>query len=150
MRWVFLLIWLLIFITFNTLLFMAMAPGTPWLLVAFNLAAIALLTLWYYGYFTSGPRRYRGFAVAAAMFVLIVAVDMLLRGWEAWRADSCEEFFSHRRMGLFQEWVRVVQSQHQCQALGAACALLGGVMLVTSLYLLWVQLFRLRLKPWCS
>lgn len=150
MRWVFLLLWLLVFGAFNVLLFMTMAPGTPWLLTAFNLAAIAVLILWFYGYFTSGRRRYRGFAVAGGLFILIVAVDMLLRGLQAWSSDSCEVFFSHRRLGLFQELLRMVQEEGQCQLLGACCAVLGVGLLLASLYLFWVQLYRLRLKPWCS
>ncbi|WPP00803.1 hypothetical protein SFA35_05360 [Pseudomonas sp. HR96] len=150
MRWVFLLLWLTVFGAFNLLLFMAMAPGTPWLLTAFNLAAIALLILWFYGYFTSGRRRYRGFAVAGGLFILIVALDMLCRGLQAWNDDSCEVFFSRRRLGLFQELLRMVQEQHQCQALGGCCAVLGVGLMLASVYLFWVQLVRLRLKPLCS
>lgn len=150
MRWVFLLIWLLVFSAFNLMLLMELSPGTPWLLTAFNLAAIAVLTLWYFGYFTSGARRYRGFALAGALFTLAVAVDMLARGVRAWLDDSCEGFFSHRRLGLFQELVRMVQSADQCRDLGMACAALGALLLGTSLYLFWVQLYRHRLRPWCD
>lgn len=150
MRWFFLLIWLVIFIAFNLMLFMTLSPGTPWLLTAFNLAAIAVLILWYFGYFTSGARRYRGFAVAGALFVLAVSVDMLMRGLQAWRDDACEVFFSHRRLGLFQELVRMVQAADECRALGMGCTALGAVLLCTSLYLFWVQLYRHRLRPWCD
>ncbi|WP_213879092.1 hypothetical protein [Pseudomonas sp. dw_358] len=150
MRWVFLVIWLVVFVAFNLLLLMGLSPGTPWLLTAFNLAAIALLILWYFGYFTRGARRYRGFAVAGALFVFGVAVDMMWRGLSAWRDDSCEGFFSHRRLGLFQELVRMVQAADQCSALGMACTALGLVFLGISLYLFWVQLYRHRLRPWCD
>lgn len=150
MRSVLLGVWLLVFVTFNVLLGMAMAPGTPWLFTACNVAIIALLTLWYFGYFTRIARRYRTLVLGGTLFVWLVALDMLVHGMQAWRDNTCDGFFSHHRLGLFQEVVRLTQAQGNCRGLGVICSLMALLMLSTSCYLGWVQFCRHRLKPWCN
>lgn len=147
MRAVFLTLWLLVFGLVNVSLLMSMAPGTPWDLMALNLAALALLVLWYYGYFTLGRRRHRGLVIGTAAASALVGLLQLVHGLQAWHGDSCEAFNSSHR-GLFQEWVRLMQSMDHCQTLGAGVALLGALIIVASLHILRLQgLFNRRLRP---
>jgi hypothetical protein len=137
-RRVFLTLWLLVFGLVNVSLLMSMAPGTPWDLLALNLAALVLLVLWYYGYFTLGRRRHRGLVIGAAVASALVGLLQVVHGLQAWHGDSCDAFHSSHR-GLFQEWVRLMQSLDHCETLGAGVALLGALIIGASLHILRLQ-----------
>lgn len=148
MRGVFLALWLLVFGLVNVSLLMSMAPGTPWDLMALNLAALVLLVLWYFGYFTLGRRRHRGLVIGAAMASVPIGLLQLVHGLQAWQGDTCEAFHSSHR-GLFQEWVRLMQSMDHCESLGLGLALLGALIIGASLHILRLQ-WLLNHRPWAS
>lgn len=141
-------LWLLVFALVNVSLLMSMAPGTPWDLVALNMAALILLVLWYYGYFTLGRRRHRGLVIGAAATSVLIGLLQLAHGLQAWYGDSCEAFHSSHR-GLFQEWVGLMQSMDHCESLGAGVALLGALIIGASVHILRLQ-WRLNHRPWAS